>query len=354
MANESESPSAANVTARAFAAKWCRFPRERAGCVHLRIVGPRARLLLAAIFDFVDADGLCWPSTELLAERSGLDSRRGSTASSGGRVRFVTVDRALKELRAAGLVSWKRVEPLTRLPNGNVPRTKTRVLRVDLGAVRNALGMATARRDQNDPFEGINLIPAPPPPSGLQTPEIAEEDATPDPSNCDLLVKNLTELQPQEPHPPPREVVVVDSDPVVERVVSAWYARVWHWRHGPNLPALDEERKVRVAIERRLREDRLTEAQLYDILEGARASPFCRGEVNGREVWGAGIFTGCAPKLLALGAQIRRRAQQRAAPAPATPAPRSAPFDPKKAREWAALVPKSVQAEVLDDLGEAK
>lgn len=348
MASESEGPSPANVTSSPSVGKWTRFPKERAAVVHLAHVPPRARLLLAAIFDFADADGLCWPSTKMLAQRAGLDSRRADTSTE--RRRYVTVDRALKELRAARLMSWTTVEPLTRLPNGMVPRTRMRVLRLDVDAVRKALGMATARRDQIDPFEGIRLIPSPPPLSDVQTAEMAEESGTPEPLNCDLLVKTLNEQQPQEPHPPPREVVVVGSDPVVERVIAAWYARVWHWRFGPDCPALDEERRVRGAVERRLREDHLTETQLYDILEGARVSPFCAGEVNGREVWGAGIFAGCAPRLLALGVAERRKAEAKARASRPLPEARSTPFDPKKAREWAGLVPKTIRDEVIANL----
>lgn len=349
MVRQQESLPQGNVTSsRKSGSGWSRFPRERAGLVRLRAISPRARLVLAAIFDFVDEAGVCWPSTELIAERAGLTQRR-VLPKPGERVRYPAVDRALHELRDAGLVAWELIEPRNGLPNGTRTRTKHRVLRVRIAAVQEATGTALARRDQNDPFEGINLIPSDPPVANTQDPEIAAESETPDPLNCDLLVKTLTEQQPQEPHPPPREVVVVRSSTEGETVFRAWLERVWRWRFG-DVPPLDEERRVRGAIERRMRDDQVTQAQLLDALEGARISPFCSGQVTGREVWGAGIFGGCLSRLIALGVEVRRREQRKATLARAQPAPERTGTNPRTTQAFAAMLPTGVREKVLADL----
>lgn len=344
-------PSSANVANGRKANNWTRFPKERAAVVQCRAISPRSRLVLAAILDFVDELGQCWPSTETIAERSGLTQRR-APAKPGERVRFVAVDRAVKELRAAGVLSWQLVEPRTNLPNGARARTKIRVLRVDVERVRELTGTQIARRDQNDPFEGIKMIPSGPPLANAQGLEIPAESETPDPLNCDLSVKTLIELPPQEPHRPPREVVVVSASPEVERVVHAWLVRVWRWRFG-DVPPLDEERRVREVVRARIEKDHVTEENLLDAIEGARVSPFCRGQVTQREVNGAGIFAGCLPLLIALGVKLRRNAQKREALAQAKPEPKPRPFDAKSAVRWAALVPKNVQDEVVADLESA-
>jgi hypothetical protein len=161
-----------------------------------------------------------------------------------------TVRRALSRLYEAGEVT-PRIE-VTHWGRRNVYR---------LGGPRAAMP-----DDAGDGAREPKSIDAPPPRVQGQDDPMGTDTVTRPPPSETLL----TDRDHKNVPPPPPRVVAPDSSAVAENVLSRW--------RDARLPALDDYR-ARVAMRRRIAEG-VSERELLDAVDGARARAYCEGWVG--------------------------------------------------------------------------
>jgi len=121
-------------------ARFTRHPRALARVSSLPL-RPAARFTLETLLTYANKEGVCCVGVATLAASM-------PRSADGTPYAIVSVDRSMKELRAAGWVDWRRVKPCGRYPSGRWTLSGGRVWRVNLAALRGECPPL--------PFDGMN------------------------------------------------------------------------------------------------------------------------------------------------------------------------------------------------------
>jgi hypothetical protein len=119
--------------------RFTRHPRALAAVAFWRLQ-PAARFTLEILLTYADKDGIAWVSPREMARQLPRShrAREASRTCPGGGYALVSVERALRQLRAVGLLSWERVRPFARFPSrsrdtpGRQTSSGGRIWRVDI------------------------------------------------------------------------------------------------------------------------------------------------------------------------------------------------------------------------------
>lgn len=151
----------------------CEFTRHQkhlARIVKLDLRAGAARVL-AALLTFADRDGWCWPKPRELARIVKKSGNRERGDAAGASYSLPTIKRSLRELRAAGFLTWERIAPLGHFPSrpdrngpavmgaGEWTSSGGRAWRVDFAAIEAAAGRGYPKPPPKRPRPGPDKGP---------------------------------------------------------------------------------------------------------------------------------------------------------------------------------------------------